>query len=237
MRFRFLCVGLALGACPFAYGQLRPATEEEVGLIREALVLDQIPEWNHHEVLGVEGTFTDQSADRPARLDGWVTFKPYEVQDSLCMMEASFITGLRIDEEYDWSVERFAYWNWDSSRDRCEVASRSQIPEHAVQSDEPIPSATMAFVLANSSELLALAYEYIESGIDETESGRDRILAYREDDSFRINRLAITKSASADFGFAYSATYRAPGRLEGPAVTFSVIQSGFVIHGVGLWIA
>ena len=235
MPLLYMC--LAVGVCPAAHGQVRPATEAELGLIREALVLDQIPEWNHHEVLAVDGTFTDRSADRPARLDGWVTFKPYEVQDSLCMLEASFITGLRIGEEYDWSLERFAYWNWDASRDRCEVASRSQVPEHAVQSNEPIPSATMEFVLANSAELLMLAYEFVESEIDETESGRDRILAYRQDDSFRMDRIAITKSTSAEFGFAYSATYRAPGRLEGPAVTFSVTQSGFVIHGVGLWIA
>jgi hypothetical protein len=234
---RFLYIGLAVGMCSIAYGQVRPATEAEVGLIREALMLDQIPEWNHHDVLGVEGTFTDRSADFPARLDGWVTFEPYEIEDGLCMMAASFVTGLRIDEEYDWSIERFAYWNWDADRDRCDVASRSQIPDHAVQSNEPIPSATMAYVLANSNELLTLAYEYIELEIDETEPGRDRILAYRENGSFRIDRIAIAESSSPEFDLAYRATYRAPGRLEGPAVTFSVSRSGLVIHGVGLWTA
>jgi hypothetical protein len=233
VRPRLLCMALAVGLCSIAYGQIRPATEPEVALIREALTLEQIPEWSHREVLGVQVMFTDRSADLPARLDGWVTFEPHEVQDGLCTMEAIFVTGLRIDEEYDWLVERVAYWNWDTGRDPCSVASRSQIPRHAVQSSEPIPPAAMAYVLANSSELLKLAYDYAESEMDETEPGRDRILAYREDGSFQVDRIEIAKSNS-EFDLAYSATYRAPGRPEGPAVTFSVTQSGLVIHGVGL---
>lgn len=235
-RIRFLYIGLVVGMCTNADAQIRPATEAEIEVIREALTLNQIPEWKHYEVLGVDATFTGQSDDQPARLDGWVTFEPHEIQDDLCMMEASFITGLRIDEEYDWSVERFAYWNWDASQDGCEVASRSQISGRPVQSNEPIPSTTMAFVLANSRELLTLAYEYLES-IDETAPGRDMILAYREVGSFEIDRIDISQSGSREFGSAYSATYRAPGRLEGPAVVFSVTQSGFVIHDVGRWIA
>lgn len=233
MQKRFPYIALAVGMCSIAYGQIRPATEAEVALIREALTLDRIPEWSDYDVLGVEAMFTDRSADFPARLDGWVTFEPYEIQDGLCTMAAIFVTGLRVDEEYDWKVERVAYWHWDAARDPCDVASRSRIPRRAVQSSEPIPPAAMAYVLANSSELLALAYEFVEAEIDETEPGRDRILAYREDGSFRIDRIEIARSSS-EFDVAYSATYRAAGRPDGPAVIFSVTRSGLVIHGVGL---
>ena len=236
MRLPLPYIALAAGMCSIAYGQVRLATDAEVALIQEALVLDQNPEWSHHEVLGVQATFTDRSADFPARLDGWVTFKPYEAQDALCTMEANFITGLRVDEEYDWSVERAAYWYWAADRDPCDVASRSQIPRRAVQSSEPIPPATMAYVLANSSELLTRAYEYVESEIDDAEPGRGRILAYREDGSFQIDSIAIASPSSPESGSTYSATYRAPGRSEGPAVTFSASQSGLVIRGVGLWV-
>jgi hypothetical protein len=228
---------MALGMCSVANGQIRQATEAEIELMRDALMLDQVAARSQHKVLGVEATFTSPTDDRPARLDGWVTFEPYEVQDSLCMLEASFMTGLQADEEYDWSVERFAYWSWDAGGDGCDVVNRSQIPGRPVQSSEPIPSATMAFVLANSSELLTLAYDYVESEIGETEPMRDRILAYLVDSSFRIDRIEIAKSSLPELGFAYSATFRAPGRVEGPAIVFSVTQSGFVIHSIGLWTA
>ena len=233
MRLRLPCMALAAGMCSVAYGQFRPATEAEVALIREALTLDRVEERNRHEVLGVQATFTDRSADFPARLDGWVTFKPYETENGLCAMEASFITGMRVDEEYDWRVERVAYWHWDALGDPCDVTGRSQIPRRAVQSSEPISPAAMAYVLANSGELLALAYRYIESEFDETEPGRGAILAYRGDGSFQVDRIAIAKSSS-DPDLVYTATYRAPGRPEGPIVTFSVTPSGFVIRGVGL---
>ena len=230
-------MGLAIATLNLAHAQIRPATEAEIALIREALMLDQIPEWSHREVIEVEGTFTAPRGDRPARLDSWVTFRPYVVQGSLCTMEASFVSGIRVAEEYVWSVEQFAYWNWDANAADCETASRSRIPGSAVQSTEPIPSAAMAFILAHASELLALAYEHLEQEVDESEPGRGWILAYREDSRFRMDRISITKSSAPDFGFAYSATYRATGRTEGPAVTFSVTPSGFVIHAVGRWIA
>jgi len=220
------------------YAESRPATEAEIELIREALTLDEIPEWKHYRVLEVQGAFTDGSAGRPARLDGWVYFEPYTVQGTLCMMEATFVTGLRHDSGYDWSAERFAYWNWQvGASGNCQISARAQLPSSAVQSSEPIPSATMAYVLAHSDELLALAFRYAETAIEETEPAHDRILGYAANGAYRLERIEVTKHSSPEYGFAYSATYRATGKLEGPVVVFSVTPSGFVVHSVGLWIA
>ena len=217
---------------------MREATESEIAMIQGALMLDESPEWDHYRVLEIQGAYTHPSGDQKARLDGWVYFEPYEVQIDLCMMEAGFVTGIGADEGYVWSLERFAYWNWmSSSGANCEIADRSQLPTYAVQSSEPIPSATMSYILANSDQLLALAYSHLESTIDGTEPANDRTLLYRENKSYRLERVAIVQRSSPDFGFAYRATYRAPGAIEGPSVTFSVTEFGFEIHIVGLWIA
>jgi hypothetical protein len=235
---KLVIVSLVGGVSTIAEAQMREATEPELAMIRGALMLDEIPEWRHYRVLEVQGAYTDASGDRSARLDGWVYFEPYEVPFDLCMMEARFISGIGADNGFDWSLERFAYWNWiSSSVASCEIADRSQVPTSAVQSSEPIPSATMSYILANSDELLALAYGYLESTMDGTEPANDRILRYRENSSYRLERIAIVQQSSPDFGFAYRATYRASGAVEGPSVTFSVTQLGFEIHVVGLWIA
>jgi hypothetical protein len=116
---------------------MRDATESEIALIQGALMLDEIPAWNHNRVLEIQGAYTYAAGDRKARLDGWVYFEPYEVQIDLCMMEASFVTGIGADQGYAWSLERFAYWNWiSSSVASCEIADRSQLPTHTVQSSE-----------------------------------------------------------------------------------------------------
>jgi hypothetical protein len=62
---------------------------------------------------------------------------------------------------------------------------------------------SIAYGQIRPSELLRLAYEYAESEMDETEPGRNRILAYREDGSFQVDRIEIAKSNS-EFDLAYS---------------------------------
>ena len=51
-----------MGVSTAALAQLRPATEAEIELIRDAFMLDQITEWKHYEVLDVRGAFTDPTA-------------------------------------------------------------------------------------------------------------------------------------------------------------------------------
>src|SRR5690606_19229744 len=186
--------------------------------------------------LEVEGTFTDESGGRPARLDGRVYFEPYLVNGRLCMMEAMSISGLRYENGYDWTTARFTYSNWQvGATGECSISARSLVPDSAVKSSEPIPSATLAYVLINSHELLALAYRHVETSIEEAEPMLDRILDYAANGAYRLERIAITKGSSPEYGFAYEAMYRAPEQLEGPVVVFSVTPSGFVVHSVSLW--
>lgn len=238
MRTQLPIFGLIACISVSVYAQPRLATESEIDLLREALAVDDIPEWNHYRVLEVQAAFTQESDGRPARLDGWVYFEPYEVQGALCMMEARFVTGLRSGDSYDWSLERFAYWNWQAgATDSCRISDRSQLPDSAVQSGEPIPSATLVYVLANSDRLLALAYEHAEASLEEDDSARDRIVGYAANGRYQLERIEVTQHSSPAYGFAYSATFRASGVLEGPVVIFSVTASGFVVHSVGTWIA
>ena len=186
----------------------------------------------------VQGAFTEGAGDRPRRLDGWVYFRPYLVQDSLCTMEASFITGLGNEDGYDWSVERFAYWNWVArTGSECEIEDRSQVPDTAVQSDEPIPTSAMAYILVHSDELLTLAYNHVAAATETPESARNRLLGYQSNTSYRLERIELTEQSSPEYGFAFRATYQARSQLEGPSVIFSVTPHGFLVHDVGRWIA
>lgn len=216
--------------------QIRPATDAELDSIRSGLILDQIPEWSHRSVMHVQGAHTDGIGGRPQRLDGWVFFRPYLVQDALCTMEASFVTGLGNGDGYDWSVERFSYWSWIArTASECEIDDRSQVPATAVQSSEPIPTSEMAYIVANSDELLSLAYGHMAAAADIPAEARDSMLHYRSDSSFALERIELTRDSLPGRGFAFTATYRSGAQTGGPAVVFSVTPSGFVIHDVGVW--
>jgi hypothetical protein len=230
--------GLLVAFSASVAAQVRPATEAEIELIRDKLILDEIPEWSHRKVFEVQGAFTASIGDRPPRLDGWVFLQPYLVQGSQCLMEASFISGIGSGSGYEWSVERFSYWNWPAvTGNDCEIEERSQVPGAAVLSSEPIPSSAMAYILFHSDELLTLAYDHVAAAPEIPEAARERMLAYRSNSTFRLERIELTEQSSPEFGFAYRATYRAAPELEGPSVVFSVTTAGFLVHGVGIWIA
>lgn len=236
-KFARLTVAIAFGS-GLAEAQMRPATTAEVESIRASLMLDEMPERRHLGVLEVQGAFTQGSGERPDRLDGWVYFVPYLVQSSVCMMEARFVTGLGTESGYDWSVERFAYWNWlAGAASECEIEDRSDIPRSAVQSSEPIPSSALSSILSSSEELLTLAYRHIEAATELSELERESVLRYRSSSSYRLDRIELTEESAPEYGFAYRATYRAAAALEGPTIVFSVTSSGFVIHAVGKWVA
>jgi hypothetical protein len=207
-------------------------------MIREVFAVDEIPERSHYAVLSLGGTYTPASRVSAANLVGEVYLAPYEVQGELCVMEAWFRTGFDSGNGYEWGTQSSAYWNWVHDQgDDCEISGRSDVPQNAVVTNEPVPSAALKYVLVNAGELLTLYFDQVAREPEIDESLKERFLNYRNDESYRLDRLRITPQSVPDTGFAYSATFRAFERSEGPSVTFSITRTGFVVHSVGFWIA
>lgn len=231
-------VAVLAGLCAEVEAQSRPASNSEIEAIREAFEVDEISEWKHHAVLDVRGTYTAPTDRSDDYLIGEVYFEPYSVQSGLCIMEARFKTGHGRNGQYEWGAERYGYWNWLRVEGRsCEISDRSEVPEDAVVTNEPIPSTSLMYILRNASELLSLYFDHIEGESAISSSQKERLLSYSSDPSFHLDQVRITPESAPKIGFAYSATYRSPNLSEGPSVTFSISMSGFTIHAVGFWIS
>ena len=218
--------------------QSRPASDSEIETIREAFEVDDIPEWKHHVVLEVQGTYTARTDTSGEYLTGEIYFQPYSVQSSLCVMEAWFRTGHGRNGQYEWGAERYGYWNWLHVEGRsCEISDRSELPEDAVVTNEPIPSASLIYILSNASELLSLYFVHVAGESAISSSQKEQLLNYSNDPNFRLNQVGITAESTPEIGFAYTAMYRSPNFSEGPIVTFSISEFGFRIHAAGFWIS
>ena len=231
---------LVLAACgiPVAEAQERAASQAEIELIREAFRLDEIPPSRHPAVRDVQATYTPASGSTAAYLVGRVYLEPYAVGADLCVMEVWAKTGRQASRGYEWGGDQVSHRNWlRRAEAACESPDEAEPRQDAVVTSEPVPSAELAFIMRNADELLAQFFERAAADAAIDAAAKARLLSYRAAPSPRLDRVGITDVSLPGIGFAFRATFRSAGSLEGPAVVFSVSPAGFVVHSVGIWIA
>ena len=99
-----------------AAAESRPANETELQAVRAALSLDSIPATRHHVVMDVEGPYSGGETRGSGRLQGVAWFRPYMIQDALCLAETLYVYGTESGQGFAWEKARpvHRYWAADA---------------------------------------------------------------------------------------------------------------------------
>lgn len=228
--------------------QPRPADQDELDAIRSHFELNLIPDWKtHYQLLDFEGVYTAREDPNESDLYATVWFKPYLVQERLCSLQAWHARGIKQDDVWRWSEERSSYFYWKADQRRCSLEHSSNRPANAVFTSDEIPTAQVIQAIYEADSLLRMGLDYALNEADydalykEGSVGPERMRArfrrLSEDDGLRLTELRLSPESTVEVGFALVATYGSDRAQEGPVIKFSVTPNGFVIHGVGHWMA
>ena len=130
------------------------------------------------------------------------------------------------DVEYEWTYqERYHHWLGEAEGD-CTIQSAAHLPP-AVVTTEKIPTGDMVQILEAEDELLRLVLSQANA----------EILGEDLSGEWALAEISLSGRLDPELGFAYHATFRAPGRFRGPSCTFTITNGAVQVHSVGFWVA
>jgi hypothetical protein len=192
-------------------------------LIRDYFGIESMSSDDLEKILSIDAYRWSDS--EPYELAGFVWLKPIFAQGAICIAHEFVALGRPSDDEYTWEdEERFHHWLGESESE-CALENPDQLPQSVV-TWERVATGAMIQILAAEAEL-------VKQTLDRSDPEFIGDLSR----DWKIGRISFSRLLDSELGFAYQASFWAPGRSSGPSCTFTIADGEIQIHSVGFWTA
>jgi hypothetical protein len=221
--------------------QIRLANQDELDEVRAHFRLDSIPK-TRPQVANIEAGYWQAPTPQDSELRTTITFRPYLVEDQLCLTEFFTASASPDDSDWEWGRRTTNYLFWKPIDDECAEMDLRSLPPGTVWIEEPIPGAQVVQIFNGQDDLLIAGFDFV-FGADFEKSGEARSYIdgmrslyqkYRDKYSMRLLRLSLSTDPVIDIGHTFSATFYDANQSDAPILFFSLTPNGFVVRGVSL---
>jgi hypothetical protein len=220
---------------------MRLANQEELDEVWSHFRLDSIPETRPREQ-NIEATYWQAPNPQESELRTTITFRPYLVEDQICLTEVLTASASPDDSDWEWGRRTTSYRYWKPIDDECAEMDLRSLPPGTVWIEEPIPSAQVLQIFDGQGELLDTGFDFVFSEDFENlwddsqyvDGMRSLYQKYQDEYSLRLFRLSLSADPMIDIGHTFIASFYDANRSDAPILFFSLTPHGFLVHGVSL---